>query len=567
MGETARALSRLSNTLSRPGVGAAMLDAAKVDLGLRQVERQKEIADLARPGLELEAAKNRELLKKIGVNQEKTGVNQSDILPQDMSLTALGHFFGKRKDGKTLAGKLARSIANDSGATWDDLGNLVNGKGEPVQVPKRMLFEKVALIIAANTDPVHAAEDRLAEQKNILAGMGPDVSEQDRKALSDKIKAAEEFIKDPKNRTDLYSRYAEGMRQMRAMAVQYGATQKYLGELDTAMARANSKIKSISDTIAANKDYALKLRGVQAREKSAEAAMVKARTLKQDEIDKRNEANIKNLALRHGLSIDPVTGQVTGSEGWDAATRDAFEAEASALGLDVGWNEATDTSLFGPDKTTYTVTGLAGKPNYGGGRVTPGAAAQTPTSKTAPKKAPMTGEAATKEATRLIGLIDKGKVDKKAMLDQLKNSGQSEVGKQVVAHLKQQETSAAKEKRGGLSESSQEKGKPWKGETGPIVWDMTDVQDSMHKVGVTANKLGLTKEKWNKFALDVGKAAAKQGGWTWRVFVQKPWNEIEGLVVRAAKDMAKGWSEPMSERAQKASRGARGALNRSGIKQ
>lgn len=257
---TPLALRSLAGTMERRGgIGPAMVDAAKTMHTLNRQEKIDQQRDFVfnaqKPGLEQEKARAEQ-------QNEKTTVNLFDILPQDISMTTAGHIFGKRSDGKTLAGRLGRSIANSQDAKWDysvENPTLVGKDGKPIEVPRWMLGEKIAGFMAANTAPDHVLQDRIAEERNRLGTMDPDsqTGAAERQELQGKLEKAEAVLTDPNQLINVHTRYIDQMRQARALAQQYGASEKYLKEFDSAIARSDKKIAEITASAKSARDYKL----------------------------------------------------------------------------------------------------------------------------------------------------------------------------------------------------------------------------------------------------------------------------------------------------------------------
>ena len=276
MGQTANALSRLSNTLSNPGVGDALIQAARTDLDLRRFGAQKkrqDLLDARNTELWESNTSARELAKqKADAQVAPTTINlYRDIVDPDTDVAGLAHLYHvpkvprNEKDGVTSIVDGAPKLILGPKAKWDTkTGDLIGADGKLVTLPEHLAEETLQKFkrgffgyVTSRISPLKQAETELDTKRELLSSLPKNSPEH--KELSGKIKQAEKMMKTDEWKVDAYSKYIDKVKEIKDLAWSRGAKGDYLRQFDEATKWAQGKIEAISGRVEASRKNALEL--------------------------------------------------------------------------------------------------------------------------------------------------------------------------------------------------------------------------------------------------------------------------------------------------------------------
>jgi len=371
---------------------------------LRESEatQRKERWGLEKPELEAKA-------KEAAYQNEEININAKDVIPPSQS-GFLHTFTPRTKDGKSLFDDMNEGL---EGSGWDDkTGNRIRSDGSFVKMPRWKWEQKykpaMMFTYLSKTDPVKLINDKIYEAKQSLDASPQGTAEYtQRKAQYDKISSV---LSDKVQMASLYGKKVEAISEGIAWGIANNADPKYLSMLSGELADSRSKFDKHSARLTETEK--LKIKELEASIKQKEAAAKKAL------------AEAKDIAGGGKKSLNEYQSGRLAGEAWKIVNG---EIKTKVDGMDQSWAALSSDKQteWANNRYTEVLKTLMPKTKADVGAGLKGGGPKI-----------LTGRAAVKRSQELISGIDSGAINTEQLLESLRQSGQNEVGRQIVAHLK-----------------------------------------------------------------------------------------------------------------------------------
>jgi len=260
----------------------------------------------------------------------------------------------------------------------------------------------------SKTDPVKLINDKIYEAKQSLDVTPQGTAEYtQRKAQYDKISSV---LSDKVQMASLYGKKVEAISEGIAWGIANNADPKYLSMLSGELADSRSKFDKHSARLTETEK--LKIKELEASIKQKEAAAKKAL------------AEAKDIAGGGKKSLNEYQSGRLAGEAWKIVNG---EIKTKVDGMDQSWAALSSDKQteWANNRYTEVLKTLMPKTKADVGAGLKGGGPKI-----------LTGRAAVKRSQELISGIDSGAINTEQLLESLRQSGQNEVGRQIVAHLK-----------------------------------------------------------------------------------------------------------------------------------
>ena len=429
------ALQALAGTMRhRGGVSDAMLRAADANLGLRKMEfdigqstkagqraeralgLQEETFGLQKQAAEEQRVMNAPALSEAKRSMEEVEIPASMFIPKNDKSGAI-HIFTPGKDGSSIWDRMNKGLP---GSGWDDkTGTRIDSNGKPVKIPRWQLEKLYAPAAMAEymsqIDPVKKLHDQIWEAEEGLKELDEKSGEYaDRKKQVDGLKAT---LSDRDKLAGVYARKASLIGDAVAWGVQNNVRKDFLEDMKT----------SLQATMAKFEQYSARMTPEQKAKYDADLAKIKAETDKA--IAETGKIKVETAAGGKGALTAKNLGDwkkeaIKLTDGAMDALKNPITGKIEFNGKELSGEEVLALRDKLTDQYFKQISESAG---YGLSGGKPAGGEQNKVLSGAPAK---------KRAGELIKMIDSGSVNTEQLLEILARSGQNEVGRIIIQHIK-----------------------------------------------------------------------------------------------------------------------------------